>query len=316
MEQPSEQALIVVRQLPIIDEELRRVKAEIEKEVELALSMPCTEETKVEVKRVRAKLSKTLGTYEEQRKTVKKAILAPYDAFEAVYRECITEPLTEADAALQKKIAAVEDEVKMRTRESVEMFFNELIEAADVDLSFLTFARTEIKVGVSDTLKSLKDAARTFVERVAGEVKMIAEHTYADEILVEYKTTLNASNAVVTVGNRHKAIEAEQARRAVTEALQREIAEKARNVAEVAKSSVGADVGPKVVFPTPVEREDESAESNIAFGADAHGEIEVVADPVFTVKLRVTAPKDVLIELRTFLDQLKERGCKYEQYAD
>lgn len=299
----SETALIVVRQLPIIDEELRKAKESIERDVALALSLPCNDkDTKIEVKRVRAKLKKLYDSYEEQRIAVKNAINAPYDALEAVYKECIRIPLTESDAALAKKIAAVEDEEKLRTSESVELFFNELIEAADEDVSFLTFNRIGLKVGLSDSLKSLKDEVRTFVGKAVDAIKLIATQDHAEEIMVEYKTSLNVENAIVTVKNRHKSIEAEKARQAAAEAARQEQLLKVQNVVNTARSNVAIGIGAKIVFPTEVEREEaKSVKDSLATEAE------------FTVKLRVTAEKGKLIALRNFLEEGKYR---YEQYAD
>ena len=54
----SNQDLIVVKQLPIIQEQLKQLSTEIEQKVENAKSLVCTEETVKEVKQVRADLNK------------------------------------------------------------------------------------------------------------------------------------------------------------------------------------------------------------------------------------------------------------------
>ena len=73
------QELIVVEQLPIIKERLKKVSAEIDKEVTQAKSIVCTEENIKAVKEIRAKLNNTFKALEEQRKNVKNSIMQPYE---------------------------------------------------------------------------------------------------------------------------------------------------------------------------------------------------------------------------------------------
>ena len=62
--------LIVVKQLPIIQERLKELSTEIDKKVENAKSLICTEENVKEVKQVRADLNKDFKDLEMQRKLV------------------------------------------------------------------------------------------------------------------------------------------------------------------------------------------------------------------------------------------------------
>ena len=286
MEQPvevMETNLMIVTQLPVIEENLKQLGDELQGEIDLALSMPCTEESKPEVKRVRAKLNKKKAEFEAQRIAVKTAIMEPYERVNDLCKTYVLNRLADAETKLAKRIAEIEDAEKARKQKQVETYFAELLEAAEEDVSFLTFERMGLKVGLSDTEISLKKAAKSYVDQVVDSLKMIAAQVYADEILVEYKKSMNAFSAVTTVSERHKAIEAEQARKAVAEALQRDIAEKARNVVEVGKAAVMDAVGAKVVFPTVVEQEDAEPE------------------PMMTVSFRVTATRTKLIALKTYL---------------
>ena len=104
--------LIKVVQLPVIEEQLRSMKEAVDKRVEEALSLVCTEETIQTVKSARAELNKEFQALEEQRKEVKKAVLGPYERFEAVYKECVSDAFKTADAALKGKVEATEREIK------------------------------------------------------------------------------------------------------------------------------------------------------------------------------------------------------------
>ena len=63
--------LIIVKQLPQIEEHLKDLSTEIEEKVENAKSLVCTEESVKIVKQVRADLNKEFKELETQRKTVK-----------------------------------------------------------------------------------------------------------------------------------------------------------------------------------------------------------------------------------------------------
>ena len=102
------QELIVVKQLPEIEEHLKNVSLEIDKKVNEARSLVCTEENKQAVKNIRAELKKELEQFEIQRKAVKEKVLAPYMQFEEVYKECISDKFREADKDLKEKIDAIE----------------------------------------------------------------------------------------------------------------------------------------------------------------------------------------------------------------
>ena len=79
--------LIVVKQLPVITERLRELKEDIESRTTAAVAMDCTEDTYKEIKKIRADLNKECKEYEDRRIAVKKAINAPYEAFNEVYKE-------------------------------------------------------------------------------------------------------------------------------------------------------------------------------------------------------------------------------------
>lgn len=83
-----ENNLIVVKQLPIIEDQLRQVKASVDARVAQVLALACTEATYKDVKKARAELNKEFQDLEARRREVKNAILAPYEAFEKLYKEC------------------------------------------------------------------------------------------------------------------------------------------------------------------------------------------------------------------------------------
>ena len=210
MAQDTALQVIELQQLPIIVERLHSVKADIERRTAEATSLICTEETYKSVKDARAQLTKEFKEYEAQRTAIKSKILEPYNAFEQVYRECVTAPFQQADAELKQKIADVTSGIVAQKTEALMDYYGELVEAADIDwLDNLTYRP---KVNMSDSLTSLKKQAKAFVDGIVADVAAIEGMDNAAEIMVEYRSNLDLPNAIKTVGDRHKALE-EQRRR-------------------------------------------------------------------------------------------------------
>ena len=111
--------LIEVKQLPIIEENLRALTTSIDEKVSRATSLVCSVETYKDIKAVRSELNNEFKVLEEQRKAVKKAVLDPYNRFEAVYKECVSNKYKDADADLKEKINEVETFLKTEKAEKV-----------------------------------------------------------------------------------------------------------------------------------------------------------------------------------------------------
>ena len=193
----SKEELIVVKQLPIIEENLKKISEQIDKKVELANSLACTEDTVKDVKNARAEMTKQFKELESQRKDVKEKVTKPYDDFEEVYKKYISDKFKEADKVLKEKIDAVEEEVKN--------FFNEYAESMNID--FVTYEQANINITLSVSMKSLKEQAISFIDKVVDDIKLINSQQYVDEMMIEYKKDLNVSKAITDVNNRHVELE-------------------------------------------------------------------------------------------------------------
>lgn len=200
--------LIVVKQLPVIEEQLKVLSEEIDKKVENAKGLVCTEENKQTVKQIRTSLNKEFEELETQRKDVKEKVLAPYNKFETVYKECVSEKYKSADKALKEKIDSIEIEQKKKLEEEARAYFLEYIQSKNID--FVTFEKIGLKIGVSDNPTKLKKQITAFVDKLVDDLNLIETQEYKAEILVEYKQSLNVSQAITTVSNRFKAIEEEK----------------------------------------------------------------------------------------------------------
>lgn len=242
--------IIAVKQLPIIVEQLHEVKAEVTAKVEQALSLVCTEDTVKDVKKVRSDLNKELKDYEERRKAVKTAIMKPYNDFEEIYKDCISDTYKKADTELKGKIDSVENELKEQKKAEVKGYFDEYLTVTGID--FVTFENANINVTLSASMKSLKEQAKAFVDKIVDGLNLIDTQEHKDEILYEYKQSLNVSNAITTVANRYKAIEEAKAREEERKAREQAEAEATAKVESVVEA-----VAPPTVEPIapPVEEE-------------------------------------------------------------
>ena len=77
-------------------------------------------------------------------------------------------------------------------------------------------------------MKSLKEQSKNFIDKIADDLNLIDTQEHKAEILVEYKQSLNVSNAITTVNNRFKAIEEEKAKQEREKELQDYIVRTAR----------------------------------------------------------------------------------------
>lgn len=202
------QDLIIIKQLPQIEEHLKELSIEVEQKVENAKSLICTEENVKTIKEVRADLNKEFKEVEKQRKAVKEQVLAPYMQFEEAYKQYISDKYKSADIDLKQKVDSVESELKTKKEQEVKDYFEEYKKANNID--FVTYEQAHINVILSASMKSLKEQAKQFIDKIADDLKLIETQNYKAEILVEYKQTLNVSNAITTVSNRFKSIEEEK----------------------------------------------------------------------------------------------------------
>lgn len=257
--------LIVIEQLPIIKEQLQDIKEQVQSRIDYVLSLNCTEENKQYMKGQRARLNKEFTQFEERRKGVKAAILAPYEEFERVYKECVADKYREADITLKKRIEAVESDLKDAKAMEVMDFFNEYRAMLKLDPEFATWEASGVKIDLSTSEKALKEACKNYLDKVAADFAYIdRQDEDKDQLMVEYKKCRNIMTALMAVRERKRQVEEERKRR--EEAERANAAAKA--AAEAAKAAVervaeAAQVPAAVPVPTPVQAPAEDQQSKI-----------------------------------------------------
>ena len=278
--------LIVIKQLPQIEEHLKDLSSEIDIKVENAKKLVCTEESVKTVKQVRADLTKDFKVLEAQRKTVKEQILAPYMQFEEVYKTYVSDKYKEADIDLKQKIDSTENELKKQKEQEIKAYFEEYKIANNID--FINYEQANINVTLTASKKSLKEQAKAFIDKVKDDLKLIETQECKEEILVEYKQTLNISRAIQDVANRHKLLEEEKKRQ---EELKNKQLEEAQRQADM--SIKKQEVATK------------NALDNFIIEAPKVAEQE----EILTLKFKVRGTRSKLRELKKFLE---DGGYDYE----
>ena len=278
--------LIVIKQLPQIEEHLKDLSTEIDVKVNNAKKLVCTEETVKTVKQVRADLTKDFKNLEEQRKTVKEQILAPYMQFEEVYKTYVSNKYKEADIDLKQKIDSTENELKKQKEQEIKKYFEEYKTANNID--FVDFKQANINVTLTASKKNLKEQAKTFIDEIVDDLKLIETQEGKEEILVEYKRNLNVSKSIQEVANRHKLLEEEKKRQ---EELKNKQLEEAQRQADM--SIKKQEVATKNALDN--------------FVIEAPKVIE--QEEILTLKFKVRGTRSKLRELKRFLE---DGGYDYE----
>ena len=284
--------LIVISQLPVIEEQLKALKERWEAKAAEAASLICTEETVQALKATRAAMRKEFEEADTQRKAVRARYMEPWDKVEATFKDCVKDAFTRADTALKGNIADFENELKVKCEADLREYFKELLAVEGID--FLTFEQAmsmgNIKISVGDakrtTPRKLQDALAAVVSGVACDIETI-DGMNADQgaaVMAEYKANGCQLNKAIA------AVQAQIARAAA----EREAAE-ARRAAQAEQQAAGE----KVMAAAPA-RPVEAPQAPAA-----------PADPVFESFTFTVygARKSQLLKIR---DYLKQEGIRYE----
>ncbi len=291
------QDLIVVKQLPQIEEHLKELSLDVDKKVENAKNLVCTEENVTTIKQVRASLNKEFKEVENQRKIVKEQILAPYMQFEEIYKMYISDKYKSADNDLKVKIDSTENELKNIKEQEIKDYFEEYKKANNID--FVTYLQARINVTLSASRKSLKEQAKQFIDKIVDDLKLIDTQEHKTEILVEYKQSLNVSQAITSVTNRFKAIEEEKKRQ---EELKRKQLEEAQRRAD---ESIRAQTeATRQALENFIPKTEEVEETILQAPV-----IEKKQEEILTLRFTVKGTRTKLRELKQFLEN---GGYDYE----
>lgn len=271
MEENKLDGLIVIEQLPKIKQTLQVISDDIDEKIKYAMSLQCTEESVKEVKNVRAELNKIKTVLEDKRKKVKSAVLQPYEEFEGIYNDLVKFKLQMADDTLKNEIDEVEGKIKEQKKDELKEFVEEHCKANNIHVDF---DRIGLNITLSASMKSLKEQAKTFIEKVAADLKLIEMEEFSDEILLEYNKCFDYVLAKTTVLGRHKELEEIQKQ------------QESKNQVEQQEQQIVENVEEAIEITAPVEIEE-----------------------VETYQFEVKATKE---QIKKLIDFMKELGVEYK----
>lgn len=240
--------MLICAHPPVIYENLLDLQERVASITDMVNGLPREPENLPLVKNARADLRRYFESLEEQRKSVKAAVMAPYNEAEAKYKAFVSGPIGQADKLCKDFVDGVESSMKRECETGLREYFAELCAANHVE--FLKFEQSGIVVDMASarqkTPKKLREQLAQFVSCVSSDVDSISEMEDAEEILVEYKQSLNLSSAIGIVLDRHRRLQQQR-----EESLSRASA-KASELESVHK--VDAIAPPATVQPPREER--------------------------------------------------------------
>lgn len=201
--------LIVIKQLPIIEQMLDKMSAEIDTKIDEAVQLipENSERILAETKKIRAELNKDLAELESARKNVKNEIMQPYLDFERIYKEKISDKYKKADKFFKEKIEEIEYDIKKERRDNLNEYFIEYCKAESV--TDVTFGDMHLKINISGSDKSYREKIKNWIDKVKQDLAVI--NTAKDEqtrleLLLDYKTDFDVNRAILDHEKRQREI--------------------------------------------------------------------------------------------------------------
>lgn len=215
----------------IIDEKVKDIPKQLEKVKKMSFIEQ--EDEKNDIKKYQQYLSNIQKQLEEKRKEIKKEIIKPYDEFDEYYKNGVYLKLDNGINQLKEVVNEIEDLQKDEKRCELEEFANQYIETYSLG-NILSFEDIPLNITLSASMKSLKEQAKSFIERIASDLKLIELEEYKSEILLEYnKNGYDFTKAKLDVITRHKQLEEIEKQQEEKEELQKQEEEVIEKVEEI-----------------------------------------------------------------------------------
>ena len=202
-----------------IDFNFEEVKAWLSENLAVYRNMVVTEDAIAAAKTDKTKIREISSAISEQRIAVKKRYLEPYQVFEANMKE-LSGMCDEASKNIDDQLKAFEEARKAQKRAELAEYFKN-----QDPPQWLTFERIENPRWMNVTF-SFADAQKEIEQKikvVRTDLESIGEFDaeFTDEMLLEYKKTLNFSGAIQRGNELRRMKQEREQRRAAQEAAER-----------------------------------------------------------------------------------------------
>lgn len=202
--------LIILRQLPIIEQTIEEISQKIDNEIrEAKNTIPSDlDKTSSHLKKTRARIKKEFEAIESQRKKVKSEILKPYMEFEVIYKAKISEKFKEADKYFKSRIDEIESQIKEEKEQKLKDYFEDIASYKNIDV--IDFEDLNLKINLSESMKSYYSKIDEILNRIDNDLKVIKDN-FSDEkvryeIILNYKKTLNLAESMLIMKEKEKEI--------------------------------------------------------------------------------------------------------------
>ncbi len=243
-------AILECRQSAVVVDHLVDLQRRVDTVTATLRSLPRTRESLPAVREARATLNRYYNGLETQRKLVKAAVMRPYVEAEQRYKELVSGPIDQANRLCKDFLDQVETAVKQECEDKLRDYFKELCQAKGI--YWLPFERVGIQVTLAmadqKELKKPKERIAAFVDRVDGDLAVIAGMEGSADILAEYERTLELSTAISNVNARKRAKEIMEENRAKWAARRAADAQTAQRIAAEVPEAVRQEKKFKVTF--------------------------------------------------------------------
>ena len=196
--------LIKVESLPKIFYQLEEIGKVVDNALVGINDMVCDEDNKKEVKKRKQEITAFKNLMESKRKEIKNQVMEKYNEFNKKYEEEVKIKLENAENILTEKYTAIEIQQKQEKEKELREFVEQHCKDKNVHIEF---ERIGLNITLSASIKSLKEQALVFIDKVVSDLKLIELEEYKDEILLEYNQNLNFAEAKLIVADRHKKLE-------------------------------------------------------------------------------------------------------------
>lgn len=196
--------LIKVESLPKIFYQLEEIGKVVDNALVGINDMVCNEDNKKEVKKRKQEITAFKNLMETKRKQIKEQVLEKYNEFNSKYEEEVKTKLVNAENILTEKYTAIEIQQKQDKENELREFVEQHCKDKNVHIEF---DRIGLNITLSASIKSLKEQALAFIDKVVSDLKLIELEEYKSEILLEYNESLDFVKAKTTVIDRHKKLE-------------------------------------------------------------------------------------------------------------
>lgn len=196
--------LIKVESLPKIFYQLEEIGKVVDNALVGINDMVCDEDNKKEVKKRKQEITAFKNLMESKRKEIKNQVMEKYNEFNKKYEEEVKVKLENAENILTEKYTAIEIQQKQEKEKELREFVEQHCKDKNVHIEFEIIG---LNITLSASIKSLKEQALAFIDKVVSDLKLIELEEYKDEILLEYNQSLNFAEAKLIVADRHKKLE-------------------------------------------------------------------------------------------------------------